>query len=239
MTDAILEVIACSVADAVAAQQGGASRLEIVRELERGGLTPSIELVRAICDEVHLPLRVMVRESDGYETSGETEVESLCTAAAEFSKLGVDGLVLGFLKEDKIDLELTARVLACAPGLKATFHHAFEDTADRLQAVGELKKLSAVDRILSHGGPGELEERMRRLDAYARVATPEIIIIAGGGIDSRAVKLLHSTTHIREFHVGRAARKEFQVNGVVEEQLVRELVQSFSNESLDTFPLQG
>ena len=73
MTNAILEVIACSVADAIAAQKGGANRLEIVRDLERGGFTPSIELVHAIRDEVHLPLRVMVRESDGYQTAGETE----------------------------------------------------------------------------------------------------------------------------------------------------------------------
>ena len=226
MTDAILEVIACSVADAVAAQKGGAGRLEVVRDLERGGLTPSVELVRAMRDEVELPLRVMVRESDGYETSGETEVESLCASAAEFSKLGVDGLVLGFLKRGRIDLELTARVLACAPGLKATFHHAFEDAADRLRAVSELKKLSAVDRILSHGGAGEWDERMRRLDGYAQVAVPEITIIAGGGLDRRVISLLRGTTRIREFHVGRAARKDFEVTGVVQEELVRELVQS-------------
>src|ERR1044071_10079626 len=68
MSKAILEVIACSVADAVEAQKGGASRLEVVRELDRGGLTPSIQLVQAIKDAVDLPLRVMVRESDGYGT---------------------------------------------------------------------------------------------------------------------------------------------------------------------------
>ena len=230
MIDTILEVIACSVADAIAAQKGRANRLEIVSDLECGGLTPSIELVGAIRDKVHLPLRVMVRESDGYQTSGETEVETLCRAAAEFSKLGVDGLVLGFLKDGRVDLELTARVLASAPGLKATFHHAFEDAADRLQAVNELKKLSAVDRILSHGGLGELDERVQQLDAYAHVATPEITIIAGGGIDSRAIRLLRRTTRIREFHVGRAAREGFQVSGAVQEDLVRQLVQSLREE---------
>jgi copper homeostasis protein CutC len=36
-----LEVIACDVADARAAAEGGADRLELLSEPERGGLTPS------------------------------------------------------------------------------------------------------------------------------------------------------------------------------------------------------
>ena len=220
----ILEVIACSVADAIEAKMGGANRLEVVRSLDRGGLTPSIELARAIKKAVDLPLRVMVRESDGYETGSEAEVEKLCAAAAEFSELGVDGLVIGFLKDTEIDLELTKRVLACGRGLNATFHHAFEDARDQLEAVGKLKTLPQVDRILSHGGPGELEERRRRLAAYARAAAPEIQIIAGGGIDKPAITLLHRSTSVREFHVGRAARRGFQVEGEVQAELVRALV---------------
>ena len=133
MSKEILEVIACSVADAIAAQKGGASRLEVVRELDRGGLTPSITLVRAIKEAVDVPLRVMVRESDGYAIADEVEIEKLCEAASELSNLGVDGLVMGFLMRGTIDLELTSRVLDCAPGLNATFHHAFEDASDRLR----------------------------------------------------------------------------------------------------------
>lgn len=224
MSETILEVIVCSVADAIEAQRGGAGRLEVVRDLDRGGLTPAVALVRAIKDAVDLPLRVMVRESEGYETSNEAEVEKLCTAAEEFSRLDVDGLVLGFLKDKTIDLDLTARVLAAAPRLKATFHHAFEAAADQLQAVGEIKSLSQVDRILSHGGAGELEERRRRLDAYVHAAAPEITIIAGGGLDSHAIKLLKRTSAVREFHVGRAARRNFRVDGEVQSDLVRNLV---------------
>src|SRR5689334_20824832 len=118
MSKAVLEVIACSVADALAAQRGGASRLEVVRDLDRGGLTPPVELVRAIKDAVDLPLRVMVRESGGYAIGGDAELARLCAAAEAFAKLGVDGLVLGFLQDGAVDLELTARVLAAAPTVK-------------------------------------------------------------------------------------------------------------------------
>jgi copper homeostasis protein len=220
----ILEVIACSVADAVEAEKGGANRLEVVSALDRGGLTPPVELVRAIQEAVNLPLRVMVRESDGYQTSGETEIEKLCVAADVFSKLDVDGLVLGFLKGRTIDLDLTGRVLAAAPRLKATFHHAFEDAADQLQAIDEIKRLSQVDRILSHGGPGDLEQRRQRLDTYAHAAAPEITMVAGGGIDSHAIALLRRATTLREFHVGRAARRDFRVEGEVQCSKVMNLV---------------
>ena len=226
MTTPILEVIACSVSDAIEAQQGGAGRLEIVRDLDRGGLTPSIELVRDIKEAVNLPLRVMVRESDVYGTVGEMEVEELCKAANEFSTLAVDGLVMGFLKGGRIDLELNARILSCALGLKATFHHAFEDAVNQLQAVSELKQLQQVDRILSGGGSGQLEERRERLAGYAHAASPEITIIAGGGIDVEAITLLKRTTTVREFHVGRAAREGFQVAGAVRAELVRTLARA-------------
>ncbi|MBK7599246.1 MAG: hypothetical protein IPJ07_12290 [Acidobacteria bacterium] len=51
-TKFILEVIACSVDDAVAAQSGGADRLEIISHFELGGLTPPINLVQDVVSSV-------------------------------------------------------------------------------------------------------------------------------------------------------------------------------------------
>ena len=114
--------------------------------------------------------------------------------------------------------------MKCSPGTKATFHHAFEDVVDHLQAISELKSLSQVDRILSHGGSGALAARRARLATYAYAAAPEITIVAGGGMDPGAIALLKRTTTICEFHVGRAARRSFQVAGDVQADLVRALV---------------
>lgn len=225
MTEPVLEVIAVSVSDAIQARKGGANRLEVVRDLELGGLTPSVELVDAIKGEVDLPLRVMLRESVGYQTNGEVEIERLCTAAEQFARLGVDAVVIGFLNAQEIDLELTGRVLVSAPELKATFHHAFEGAGDKWKAVREIKRLSQIDRILSSGGQGELQERSERLAAYAEAAAPELTVIAGGGIDSDAISMLLRTTTIREFHVGRAARSGFRVDGEVDAELVRKLIE--------------
>ena len=222
----VLEVIACSVVDAIEAEKGGANRLEVVRDLQRGGLTPSWELVKEIKQAVNLPLRVMLRESEGYEMKDEDEINRLCRAAERFASLGIDGFVLGFLRRGEVDDELTQRVLACAPHVPATFHHAFEDTNDKWRAVMQIKRLlPQVDRILSSGGTDELEQRVRALYANRRAAGVELIIVAGGGIDGDAILKIGREAFIREFHVGRAARSNFRVEGDVQASLVSALSQ--------------
>lgn len=221
----LLEVIVCSVADAIEAERGGADRLEIVRDLHQGGFTPPLKLISDIKQASELPVRVMLRESPGYRTHSSDEVDRLCRAAEAFASLSVDGFVLGFLNEEEVDVELTQRVLTCAPHVRATFHHAFEDAKDKLRALAEIKRLAQVDRILSHGGTDQLTNRIQRLAGYERAAAPELTILAGGGIDATNIVKIKRATRIREFHVGRAARLNFQVDGAVQASLVSDLVQ--------------
>ena len=223
----LLEVIVCSVADAIEAERGGAGRLEIVRDVQVGGLTPSLELVKEI-KQAGLPVRVMLRESVGFQTSGPDEIDRLCRAAEAFAELEVDGVVLGFLKDREVDVELTQRVLAGVPNLRATFHHAFEDATDKRRALTEIKRLPQVDRILSSGGTDAL--RIQRLAEYEHAAAPELTILAGGGIDAESIGEIKRQTSIREFHVGRAARLDFQVDGPVQASLVSGLVQTLTHD---------
>jgi copper homeostasis protein len=220
---ALLEVIASSVADAVEAQQGGAGRLEIVSDLGRGGLTPSFDLVQQIISIVSIPVRVMLRESESYEVANDDEVNSLCDAARRFSRLHIDGVVLGFLKEGRINVALTQKLLDCAPNLKATFHHAFE-SAVSFEAIAEIKRIKQVNRILAHGGDGDQSAKLARLASYQRELQPDIEIIAGGGLDAEKIQQLYTMTNIREFHVGRAARSNGEVEGVVQAARVKALV---------------
>src|SRR5688572_6208879 len=217
----VLEVIACSVADAVEAERGGAGRLEIIRDFDRGGLTPPLELVHNILEAVTLPVRVMLRESESYEVVSEAEIEKLCAAAREFSRLGVDGVVLGFLHKGEIEVALTERVLSCAPDLSATFHHAFEETGDPFAAIRVLKGMKQVDRILTSGGNGEWSEKIERLSRYHDEGGPEIEILAGGGIDQEAMRSICRATGISDFHVGRAAREPASTSGVVRSERVK------------------
>lgn len=226
----VLEVIACSVADALAAERGGAHRLEVISHFEVGGLTPTLDLVKEIRSAVKLPLRVMLRESEGFEVMDEAEVTRLGQNARELSAMGVEGVVLGFLHGGKVDLELTNRILAHAPHLKATFHHAFDETDDRLCAIAELRTLQQIDRILTSGGSTDLAEQINSLSAYERTAHGEISILAGGGLDGARIKAIRDATPIREFHIGRSARVPQRITGVVSAERVRAILAGLEHE---------
>jgi len=213
----ILEVIACSVEDAVEAERGGAGRLEIVRALDAGGLTPPVSLIREIAASVSIPIRVMLRENAGFEAGSATEIEKLCRAAREFVTLGVDGLVIGFLRGGRLDLAAAQRILSNAPGLKATFHRAFEELDDAGAAVAALKTAPQFDRILVSPA------RVRGLKQLVESAAPELTILAGGGVDADAIRMWRKRTGIGEFHVGRAVRYGADIRQPVDAGLVRNL----------------
>lgn len=225
----LLEVIACSVQDAVEAEAGGADRIELVRDLQLGGLTPPLSLVRDVLAAVRIPVRAMVRETISFQVDGAGDRERLHRAAREFSALGLDGLVLGFLKDGAVDLDLTRGVLESAGLLPATFHHAFEAAADPWRAIASLKTLPPVDRILTFGGPGSWEEKCVRLREYQAAASPEIVVLAGGGIDGEVLDILTSQTGLLEFHAGRAVRVPSENSGAVSRERVRKFADQLSH----------
>lgn len=217
----VLEVIVCSVEDALQAERGGATRLEIVRNLESGGLTPRLDLAGEILSKVRIPARVILREKDGYSIKESGELDRLCSQARQMAALPLDGLVLGFIGSGRVDLDSMSTILDCASGLPATFHHAFEEVESPSETISELKSLPQLDRILTWGGQGSWWERMRRLGEYRKQARPEIEILAGGGLDLEKIALIHEQTEVREFHIGRAARTPEDASGKVSELKVR------------------
>lgn len=221
----LLEVIACSVKDAIEAERGGAGRVELVRELGRGGLTPSHAFVQEVRESVAIPIRVMLRETDGYDVGGVDAGERLAAQAVRFAALGVDGVVLGFLRSGHIDVAAMDTVLAAAGPVSATFHHAFDELPDPTAALHELGRWPRIDRVLTAGGPGDWKRKAIRLDQVRAAAAPGITVLAGGGVDAEALKVLAGSS-IVEAHIGRAARVPPTVDGVVSSQKVAELVEA-------------
>jgi copper homeostasis protein len=219
----VLEVIVTSLDDAIEAERGGATRLEVVRDLDRGGLTPSLGLVHDIVAAVRIPIRVMVRESDDYAVSGPRERDDLCRTGAELSTLGIEGLVLGFVQGLSADLDTTMEVLAAAPGLRATFHHAFDDLGDPIEALAALKTCGPIDHVLTRGGERTVEDRAAWLRTVAHAAWPEISVIVGGGVDASVIRALRRNACVGAFHVGRAARVPASAIGCVSATKVRAL----------------
>lgn len=200
-------------ADARAAEKGGADRLEVVRDIRLGGVTPSASLVRAVAAETSLPLRVMVRENAGYGTDA-AELVAMSRAAAQFAEIGIGALVVGFARQGGLLLDELREVLHAAPTLSATFHRAFDSLSDPLSAIDALADVPQVDRILSDGidrrtdigGRDIRAHRCARLREYSDRAGERLTIVAGSGVDEGMLADIALTRCVREVHVGRAAR---------------------------------
>ncbi|MGY0060672.1 copper homeostasis protein CutC [Streptomyces sp. LZ34] len=212
MSRPILEVIALDVTDAVAAQAGGADRLELVTDMAADGLSPSRETFAAIRSAVDIPLRVMLRASDGFAAGGAAALDALCARAAALRAEGADEFVLGFLAPDGLaDLAAVGalvEVIGAGPGLdesRWTFHRAIDRAADRDVLRQQLAGLPGLDTYLTAGSPAGVDDGLPVLaDEAARgAAGPRIMV--GGGLRLDHLPALRAAG-IDAFHIGGAAR---------------------------------
>ncbi|MEU8775070.1 copper homeostasis protein CutC [Streptomyces sp. NPDC048606] len=203
---ALLEVIALDVEDAVAAQAGGADRLELVTDMAADGLTPSRETFAAIRAAVDIPLRVMLRRTDGFAAG---DVTDLVTVARELRAEGAEEFVLGFLNPDGTpDLAAVEAVVAALDGCRWTFHRAIDRASDRDGLRKALADLPGLDTYLTAGSAAGVDDGLPVLLAEAaRGAEPGYgpRILVGGGLTLAHLPRLRAAG-IDAFHIGGAAR---------------------------------
>ncbi|MFD9910574.1 copper homeostasis protein CutC [Streptomyces sp. NPDC059063] len=203
---AVLEVIALDAEDAVAAQAGGADRLELVTDMAADGLTPSRETFAEIRASVDIALRVMLRLSDGFAAG---DVSALVRRARELRAEGADEFVLGFLDDaGGPDLAAVEEVVGAIDGCRWTFHRAIDRAADRDALRKQLAYLPGLDTYLTAGAAGGVDEGLPTLLAeHARGGEPGYgaQILVGGGLRLDHVGRLRSAG-VDAFHIGGAAR---------------------------------
>ncbi|MYS38820.1 copper homeostasis protein CutC [Streptomyces sp. KhCrAH-43] len=205
---AVLEVIALDAEDAVAAQAGGADRLELVTDMAADGLTPSCATFAAIRAAVDIPLRVMLRVADGFAAG---DVDILVRKARELRAEGADEFVLGFLDADgSPDLVAVERLVAELEGCRWTFHRAIDRAADRDALRKALADLPGLDTYLTAGSASGVDAGIPTLVAEAgRAAEPgyEPQILVGGGLRLEHLPELLAAG-IDAVHIGGAARPQ-------------------------------
>jgi copper homeostasis protein len=203
---AVLEVIALDAEDATAAQAGGADRLELVTDMAADGLTPSTEAFRAIRAAVDIPLRVMLRLTDGFAAG---DLDRLVARARELRGAGADQFVLGFLDpHGGLDLYAVERVVAALDGCSWTFHRAIDHAADRDALRKQLDGLPGLDTYLTAGSAADVDDGLPTLlTEAARTGEPgyQQHILVGGGLRLDHVPRLREAG-IDAFHIGGAAR---------------------------------
>ncbi len=218
----VIEVIVTSVQDAIAAEAGGADRLELIRDFAVGGLTPEIAVIEEVLSAVSIPVRVMVRENAGFTVTDRQELDAVLDHAVEVSSLPIDGLVFGYVRDGLIDEVALSALLERVPSANVTFHRAFEATNNHFASINTLKRYPRVDRILTNGGSfRSWAERVRYLCKLQEAAHP-ILLLVGGEVDVDAAREL-AATELHEFHIGRAGRRGLVVEGAVDMEKIFEL----------------
>ncbi|MFG1696540.1 copper homeostasis protein CutC [Nonomuraea sp. NPDC049309] len=218
MTGSLLEVIALNVRDAVAAEQGGADRLEVVADMAADGLTPSPETVAAIAAECPLPQMVMLRAEANF-TAGSDTLDRLAREAKALAEAGAAGFVFGFLDgTGAVDLAATEALIHAVSPLPWTFHRAVDHAADVHAAWRAVRLLPNLATVLTSGAPTGVRDGLHVLKARADAGDASIVLAGGGLRPAHVGELLDYG--VRAFHVGSAVRASW--SDPVEWRLVRQ-----------------
>lgn len=196
-----LEICVDSVESAMAAERGGAQRVELCSDYAEGGITPSAGLIALVRQRIGIGLFVMIRPRGGDFCYTGLEFEVMQQDVRQARELGADGIVLGVLDEHaRIDVERTRQLVELAAPLPVTFHRAIDMTPNPCAALSEVIATGAA-RVLTSGGAAKVVAGM------VEAAGARIGVMAAGGITPETIIGVAEATRASEFHASlRSAR---------------------------------
>jgi copper homeostasis protein len=200
--DLLLEVAVDSPVRAMAAERAGAHRLELCANLETGGLTPGLALIREVRAAVRIPIHVMVRPRPGDFVYSANEFEEMKKSIKSIRAQNVQGIVTGMLLPDgSVDMQCTGNLIALASPMQVTFHRAFDEAKDLATALEDIV-LTGAHRILTSGGAADAQKGASTLRTLIQQARNRISILLGGGLHPGNIAEVARATGTRELHTG-------------------------------------
>ena len=195
-----LEICVNSIQSALAAQQGGANRIELCDNLAEGGTTPSAGMILQCRRLLSIQVFPIIRPRGGDFLYSDEEFNVMLQDIIFCKKSGCEGVVIGILKADgSIDTERCARLIAQARPMQVTFHRAFDRCNDLAKALEEIIRLGC-ERILTSGAGISAEDAIPRLKKLVEQANGRISIMAGSGVNEGNISYIALKTGVRQFH---------------------------------------
>ena len=185
---------------AALAEEGGAHRVELCRDLAADGLTPGDDLLRETRAACGLPIFAMVRPRPGDFRCSAAELDRMEREIDRLRDAGADGLVLGVLDDrGSVDARALERLVARAAGLPVTFHRAFDRAPDARSALDTLIDLGLA-RVLTSGGAPTALEGADLLAELVERAAGRIVVLPGGNVRAGNAAELSRRTGASELH---------------------------------------
>ena len=178
----IIEVCTNSYESAINAEQGGADRIELCKDLHIDGLTPTYEIAKKTIDKLKIPVFILIRPREGDFNYSNEEFELMKADIVKFKEMGCKGIVSGILNEDKtVDLERTKELIELTRPLEFTFHRAFDVVTDPFKEIENLIELG-IERVLTSGQKDKAIEGLKLLKELKEKVKNRIKIMPGSGI---------------------------------------------------------
>jgi copper homeostasis protein len=207
-----LEICVGSWQSALAAQEGGADRIELCDNLAEGGTTPSYGMILKCKKSLQIPFFPIIRPRGGDFYFSNDEFEIMKEDVIACNELGCQGIVIGMLRKDaSIDTERCSELIALARGMHITFHRAFDRCSDMEKGLEEIIQLGC-DRILTSGGRENAFDGLENLKSLVKQAGSRIIIMPGSGINELNLHQIASETAAHEFHSTAKIKLEFGID---------------------------
>ena len=196
----LLEIAAGSLASALAAQDGGADRVELCGHLGEGGTTPSYGTLAVARDRLRIPLYALIRPRAGDFLYDDAELEVMRRDVETCVRLGCDGVAIGALDaEGNVDRSACEGMIAAAVSLGVTFHRAFDAARDQAAALETIIGLGC-ERVLTSGAHASAPEGADVIAGLVRQAKGRIRIMAGAGVTPERIAALVTRSGADEFH---------------------------------------
>ena len=218
-----VEICCNSIASATAAKAGGATRIELCRDLECGGLTPSDEDIAYCVSQLGLRTHVLVRPRAGNFCYTEAERMAMKDTVKRCKELKASAVVLGLLTQDgKVDIEWTRHMVLLASPMEVTFHRAFDEALqDPVEALWSVTA-ARCHRLLTSGQRPTAAEGAAVIRSL--VGETGVKILAGGGVTPSHVRQLVQETGVSEVHASCKKRLD-DGTFVTDAETVRQLIE--------------
>lgn len=195
-----LEIACFNLESALIAQENGADRVELCAEINVGGITPNVQIIKEAKENLSIDIFVMIRPRGRNFVYSKEEFKLMKSEIEEIKKLEVNGFVFGILNENNsVNIKQNTELVNLAKPIQCTFHRAFDEVNNYKIALEEVISCGFSTILTSGTFPNVMEGKEVLKDLVIQ-ANNRITIMPGGGLRSTNIAELDELVNANFYH---------------------------------------